>query len=64
MIFDAYSKYVKFIKFNGTHRKLRAEKFSKFLKGEDTLKTPSDLNENLSIRFSISENPTIEVSSS
>jgi hypothetical protein len=64
--FDAYSKYVKFIKSNLIHQKLQAwgnlPNFWK--KGGNTLKNSSDLNKNHSIRISIPKNLDVEVSSS
>jgi hypothetical protein len=63
--FNADFKYISFIKFNPTHKKLCAlENLGEFRKkGKDPL-IVLYLNENHSIKFSVSENPTVEVSSS
>jgi hypothetical protein len=66
LAFYAGSKYIKFIKFNFAHQNLWAWENLLSLHeggGENTPKQSSDLNVNQTIRFSISENPTIEVSS-
>ena len=58
--FDAYSKYVKFIQWNGTHQNYESEKiYTDFKKGRNTPKASSDRNDNHSIIFSTPENHTV-----
>ena len=58
--FNADFKYTSFIKFSSTQQKLRAWENLRCFR---TPPKSHSLNENHTIRFSVSENPTVEVSS-